>query len=440
VADFCFVHAADLHLDAPCKGIGRTAPHVAAALREASLEAFDRLVELCLEREAAFLVLAGDLYDGPTHGLRAQLRLRDGLARLSGAGIASFLVHGNHDPLETGWSAVADRWPERAVVFPTDSVGVEVVQRGGETLAVVQGISYSRRDVRDNLALRFRRQPSAALQVGVLHCAVAGASDGHAAYSPCSLEDLRGVGLDYWALGHIHAGRVLSGRPHGAEPWVVYPGTLQGRSPRPGELGPKGATVVEVRDGRVASLEEVECDRVRFEAAELDLSAEPGCDSLAGLRDTLADRAFALLEAAGGRSLVLRARLVGRTPLAAELKRSGMLDDLVSSLRDDAPSLDPFCWWDQLVDLTRPDLDLAALRDGGDFVADLVALADTLACEPAGPSGDTARAALCEGLPAPLRQRAERLLDDDPSLWAELVSDGLTLALDRLGVGAEAES
>ncbi len=41
-----FLHAANLHLDTPFKGIGRTAEHVASALRNTSLEAFDKLVEL----------------------------------------------------------------------------------------------------------------------------------------------------------------------------------------------------------------------------------------------------------------------------------------------------------------------------------------------------------------------------------------------------------
>src|SRR5271167_1437646 len=94
VPDFTFVHSADLHLDTPFKGIGGTAPYVAKRLRDASLAAFDRLVELCLQRRAAFLVVAGDIYDGPERGLRAQLRFRDGLARLSDAGISSFVVHG----------------------------------------------------------------------------------------------------------------------------------------------------------------------------------------------------------------------------------------------------------------------------------------------------------------------------------------------------------
>ncbi|MGO9560026.1 MAG: metallophosphoesterase family protein, partial [Acidimicrobiales bacterium] len=175
--DFCFVHAADLHLDTPFKGVSETAPRIGAALREASLDAFDQLVELCLDREAAFLLVAGDVYDGAERGLRAQLRFRDGLQRLSDAGIDTFVVHGNHDPVDEGWSAVRV-WPERVHFFGADEVECMPVARDGQVIATVQGISYGRREVTENLALRFSRPTSEGLKIGLLHCNVAGAPDG----------------------------------------------------------------------------------------------------------------------------------------------------------------------------------------------------------------------------------------------------------------------
>ena len=122
-ASFCFVHAADLHLDTPFAGVHAVAPFVAQELREASLAAFDAIVELCLERKAAFLVVAGDIYDGAERGLRAQLRFAAGLDLLSREGIPSFVVHGNHDPVKTGWSAVSS-WPAGVTVFTSDEVGM----------------------------------------------------------------------------------------------------------------------------------------------------------------------------------------------------------------------------------------------------------------------------------------------------------------------------
>jgi hypothetical protein len=64
MASFHFVHAADLHLDTPFESIGRVAPAVAHELRDASLKSWDALVQLCVDEGAAFLLLAGDIYDG----------------------------------------------------------------------------------------------------------------------------------------------------------------------------------------------------------------------------------------------------------------------------------------------------------------------------------------------------------------------------------------
>ena len=101
---FRFVHTADLHLDSPFLGIQEVNEHVAGELREATFRTFDRIVELCLKRHVDFLLIAGDIYDSRDRSLRAQLRLRDGLRPLSEAGIPTFIVHGNHDPLDS-WSA-----------------------------------------------------------------------------------------------------------------------------------------------------------------------------------------------------------------------------------------------------------------------------------------------------------------------------------------------
>src|SRR5450755_2923792 len=117
---FRFVHAADLHLDTPFVALGRVAPDIAGRLRNASLEAFDALVRMAVERQAAFVIFAGDIYDSADRGVRAQLRFLRGVERLGERGIPVFVAHGNHDPLD-GWSAVRRR-PENLVVFGADAV------------------------------------------------------------------------------------------------------------------------------------------------------------------------------------------------------------------------------------------------------------------------------------------------------------------------------
>ena len=227
--DFCFVHAADLHLDTPFKGIGSTAPQVGTRLREASLAAFDSLVDLCLQRHAGFLVVAGDVYDGPERGLRAQLRFRDGLARLSEAGICELRrarqPRSGRDGLVSPRRHMAracHRLRFRSGPEPFRSSSTGCPSRLCRASASPSAASA------ENLALRFAPGAGPGIQVGVLHCNVQGAASGYDDYSPCTLEDLRSIGLDYWALGHVHTRMILSGGKDSSEPWVVYPGQPPG--------------------------------------------------------------------------------------------------------------------------------------------------------------------------------------------------------------------
>lgn len=382
MARFRFVHAADLHLDTPFDGLARLGAEVPQALRDASLQAWDNLVAETIRAEAAFLVLAGDIYDGPARGLRAQLRFLDGLRRLSQAGIQVFMVHGNHDPVEEGWSAVRD-WPEGVTVFPPGELGSVAVERGGQRLATVHGISYRERETTENLALHFPKEAGPGFNVGVLHCNL-GSHAEHAAYSPCHLDDLRAAGTDYWALGHIHAHEVVSRE----QPCVVYPGVLQGRSPKPSEGGAKGAVVVDVADNRVEKLEFRPLDVVRFERLTLDVA---GIADLAGLRDALENHAEQAARAAEGRSLVLRATLQGRGAVHEALRRSpvalhSLLQDLQESRSGPAATgavTGGNVWWDRLIDRSAPTLDKEAIQARGDFSAELLQRARALAADPA---------------------------------------------------------
>ena len=372
---FRFLHAADLHLDTPFTGMRRVDASLVATLRDATTRAFDNLVKAALEHSVAFVVIAGDIYDGPERGVRAQLAFRNGLDRLAQAGIPSFVVHGNHDPVEDGWSAVR-KWPDGVTVFGPESVATVPVERDGQTLALIHGISYARRETRDNLALGFRRDRAECLQVGVLHCN-AGAHADYAPYSPCSVDDLMSAGLDYWALGHVHVRHFL----YEGSPWIAYPGNLQGLSPKPSELGAKGALLVDVDDGQVASVDFLPLDVVRFDAFDLDIAE---LVDVAGLIDALVGAARERAATHGGRTAVLRMSLTGRGAVHLDLRRSHVRDQVLVPVRTALASATPAVWLDAIDDRTSPELDVAALRGRGDFAADLIATVDSVLATSAG--------------------------------------------------------
>ena len=365
-----FAHAADLHLDSPFKQIGSEAPpQVADALVRATFEAYDRIIDLCIDQRVDALLVAGDVYDGADRSLRAQRAFIAGLERLDEAGIRSFVCHGNHDPLD-GWEANLD-YPPGCHRFGTEWESAPVFQ-DDPGRAVVTGISYPTREVRENLAAELRAAPGP-FQIGLLHANVGG-NPAHASYAPCSVDDLLRSGIDYWALGHVHTREAL----RDAAPTVIYPGNPQGRHPN--ERGARGVYVVEVGDDRSVHPRFHPVDVVRWEQLDLDISE---LRSEQDLLDELPRRVAELLQAAGGRPLVFRADLRGRGPLHASLRRSGLLRDLREQVVNAAfESRDPFAWCERITDRTAPEIDRRARSEGADFVAELLRLSSAAQADP----------------------------------------------------------
>lgn len=384
MSTFTFLHAADLHLDTPFEGLRTEGSALWERLRDASLQAFDRLVDLALEREVAFVVLAGDIYDGAERGLRAQLRFRKGLERLAAAGIPTLIVHGNHDPLDEGWSAI-QQWPRGVHVFGSDEVEAVAIEREGHRLATIYGISFARRAETTNLARRFQRGPDQGLHVGLLHCNAEG-QVGHDPYAPCSLADLEEAQLDYWALGHVHSRQILlKGRS-----WAAYPGNLQGRSFKKSEQGPKGALLVHVVQDAIRELEFVPLAPIVFGSVEVDIT---GLEGLEELEDRLLEQADEI----EGEGRMLVARLVGEGPLHEPL--SQRVDELLEALRDARSWGQRWIHWDRLIVGTSPPIDRVGLREQGDLLGTFLRRLDRLV----GDAGE--RATLLRELDEALRSR-----------------------------------
>lgn len=364
---FSFVHTADLHLDSPFSALSQNTPEVAGVLREAAFQAFEMVIQLCLEKKVDFLVVAGDIYDGADRNLRAQVKFRDGLARLHQAGISSYVVHGNHDPLE-GWSSTLD-WPPSVHIFG-DQVETADARRGESLLARIQGVSYPRREERRNLSQLFGRKDDV-FHIGLLHANV-GQETGHEPYAPCSLEDLLRSGMDYWALGHVHRAKILSEH----FPTVAYPGNTQGRNIR--ETGGKGCYFARVtEDGRVV-MEFHLTEAVRWVLQDLPIG---GLRTDQDLLDALERICADLSEGASGKPVMARIRLTGRGPLYRSLRNPGMIPDLLQILSERVLSGSASVWVEQLRLDVFPDWDMEALAESNDFLGELHRTFLEISCE-----------------------------------------------------------
>ena len=95
--DFTFIHAADIHLDSPLKGLSRYDGAPVGRLRSATREAFTNLIDLAINRQVNFVIIAGDLYDGDWKDYNTGLFFASEMARLEKHEIPVFMIKGNHD-------------------------------------------------------------------------------------------------------------------------------------------------------------------------------------------------------------------------------------------------------------------------------------------------------------------------------------------------------
>jgi exonuclease SbcD len=366
-----FVHASDLHLDSPFSGLRSLAPEIAETLYQATFNAYDNIIDLCIQEQVDALLIAGDIFDGADRSLRAQLKFVDGLNRLEEANIRSFICHGNHDPLN-GWEAQLT-FPEGCHRFGPDMEKVQVFKNEPDR-AAVYGISYPQREVRENLVPQFGTVGPELFSIGLLHANVDN-NAGHEAYAPCTLRDLEIPGMDYWALGHVHTRQTL----REANPTVVYPGNPQGRHPN--EPGARGVYIVEVDDAGRVRLEFRPVDVVRWATLEINIDA---LETDQSLFDKINQEVTLCQKNAAGRNVIFRLVLSGRGPLHDSLRRPGFVDDLLERVNDSGPRERPFLWCERIRASTASLIDREQQSQRSDFVGDLVRLCNEWTSTPNG--------------------------------------------------------
>ncbi len=300
---FRFIHAADLHLDSPLRGLSRYESAPAESIRDACRRAFKNLVDLAIEKKVSFVLLAGDLYDGDWKDYSTGIFLSQQMGRLGRNNILVFAVAGNHDAANKMTKAL--NCPKNMTIL--SSRKVETI-RIDDLSVTIHGRSFPTQHVEKNLAVEFPAADRGTFNIGLLHTSLNG-REGHGVYAPCSVDDLRSKGYQYWALGHVHKQEFVS-----KDPWIVFPGCIQGRHIK--ETGAKGCVLVTVDDNTVTTTEECSLDVFRWSKCIVDLS------DAVGMR-AVHERTRKSIEleraSADGRPMAMRIRFEGETSVSDEM-------------------------------------------------------------------------------------------------------------------------
>lgn len=414
-----FIHAADIHLDSPMRGLPDYPGAPTGEVRCATRRALEAMVSLALEEVVDLVLIVGDLYDGDWRDQQTGLFLAAQMTRLREAGIRVVLAKGNHDAASQITRNLS--LPGNVTQLPVGHPDTVTFEDLG---VAVHGQGFAERHVEENVVTGYPLARRDLLNIGMLHTSAG--RTGHDEYAPCSLQDLLTQGYQYWALGHIHRREVMS-----CDPWVCFPGNLQGRHIR--EPGPKGCLLVTVED-EVARVEERNLELVRWEVCRV---SSEDCRDVYDLLGRVQGQLEGLLDQCTARVLATRVLIADDSPARSQLLAAPQ--PWTDEVRQLATDLGAGRVWLEKVEVEATPADAAALRkslpDGS--ARELLEALDLTPESMEILRRDDALRDLAGKLPAELREGAECLELRDEVL-SRLVPRARVLLLGALQTGGEA--
>lgn len=248
-----FVHSADLQLGMPFHWIP---PDQRAPVREARLDALTRLGDLCEQADAAFLVIAGDLFDANTVEDRVIVQACDRVRALERP---VYVLPGNHDHGGPDSVYRTDRFRRRKPDNMTVLLSGDPVPVGDALLLPAPLLRRHAQDPTRHLTAELGRDRSpAAVRVGLAHGSVHTFNGQPLGESPNQLDLglVQRAALDYLALGDWHGTRQV-----GERAW--YAGAPEPTGFKDNDQG--HALVVHIeRPGAAPQVEQVPVARTRW--------------------------------------------------------------------------------------------------------------------------------------------------------------------------------
>jgi exonuclease SbcD len=411
-----FIHAADIHLDSPLHGLERYEGAPIDEIRSATRRAFDNLIELAIDEEVAFVLLAGDLYDGDWKDYNTGLYFVERMRLLQDVGIRVFMVAGNHDADSQITRYL--RLPENVTMFST-RIPEQVIL--DDLDVAIYGQGFATRAVTDDLSQAFPQGDPQLFNIGLLHTCLDG-KPGHEPYAPCTVDGLRSKGYQYWALGHVHRREEVS-----RDPWIVFPGNIQGRHIR--EAGPKGCTLVAVDNSEVAEVTHRDLDVLRWSFCEVDVT---GCETVDDVYERIRDALQKTSDSAEGRPVAARLSLHGSSSSHSRLHAE--IEHWTQEYRALASAIGGAGIWLEKVALkTQPSISVDSILARDDALGGLLRGIQSMELDAAALEElANEMISLRQKLPAEMLSGEDRYDPTDPQQLREALEDIKELLVNRL--------
>ena len=249
------VHCADIHFDTPFTAIGER-----AAVRKDEIRiTFSNIIESCIQRNAALLLISGDLFDAAYVTEETIRFIISSFRRIPDTKI--FISPGNHDPYMSSSRYASEIWPENVHIFKNNFI--EFVELP-EYKVRVYGAAFTSPYVNKNIMDGFNCIKDDYINIMTIHGELV-SSGTKSDYNPIASDSVALSYLNYLALGHKHT--YVEGLL-GATCYA-YPGAPEGRGFD--ELGDKGIISGTISKNKV-SLEFIKTSQRNYYEKEIDIS------------------------------------------------------------------------------------------------------------------------------------------------------------------------
>jgi DNA repair protein SbcD/Mre11 len=356
-----FIHAADLHLDSPFKGLGTMLPEkIVEKMKESSFRSLHDIVTTAIKKQVDFILFAGDIYDSESRSIRAQVKFQEEMVRLERAGIEAYVIHGNHDYIVANQASL--QLPANVHVFNKQEVEVKEHWKNGEHVANIYGFSYTSRSVTENMTSYYKKIGDAPFHIGMLHGSVE-SNTMHSSYAPFSIRELKEREFHYWALGHIHMREVLH-----EEPPIIYPGNIQGRHRK--ELGEKGCYYVELTPfGSMHKF--IPTASIEWKRVEINIEGIEDIQAFTSHCSNVFEQ-----ERVEEKGSLLSLQFTGYGSLSSFLKDTNEVSELFTALLEYEEERDDFVSIVHLEDVTTNYENREQLKEGDHFIRELLQVID----------------------------------------------------------------
>lgn len=205
-----FIHSGDIHLGTTFK-TASFASNKGEERRRELWDSFQRLINYGIKEKNDLIILAGDLFEEEMFTIRDINKLKDILKEAKDQKIV--ITPGNHDKLNSKSLYNRVEWPQNTSILKDK--GISRIEFNDINLTIH---GYGWTNLNENLKdLLFSIEKNEGHHnILVLHADLSDNSD----YLPLDINQLKSLGMDYIALGHIH-------KPQFLDHNIAYCGSLE---------------------------------------------------------------------------------------------------------------------------------------------------------------------------------------------------------------------